>query len=911
MVSVVVLTFIALSLRRPVLSGRAGGNGTVIGQTEYLFLSTTTIGGGIMNKRLTIMLLILLGAVVFLASTTRAEIRLAVTKIEMNGEVKLAWTKALGANNTTLYTVYRAALPDTAAVAVTTKFDTVFVDHTPPVFSAVPHNYAYKVVAKTGLTVEQSNIVIATVPGIPLVGSFRLEGKFENGKVKLAWQNPSAGTVNYYLVYRGFLGDGGAMHVKVDSTTNLYSVTDAPVLNSTGPVTFVYYVKAKLNSGETIVSTTLQLTIYPRSGKDEVKFVSVPNPYAQVGIQYQYTARAVSNDSGVIRYAVETMAMSPGQSVKIDSVSGVVAWTPAMKGMFKIVLIARSSKGGTAKQEFVVSVAAGNGIIQGKVTDTVAFPNATVIPNVIIEVFKTENNNSLSFAYSAKTDNNGNFRINRVDPGFYKIKANAPSGKYQSQWYDGKREVSEANLVQVKDSATDGPTIVPIKLRGGVQNAPKVTVTGTVRDSAGFVINGEDCRVAFVRAEFALNLGGGMGIGSENIRKYFDFNRHGDYRLDGNSEFVFKAVIDSNGNYSVKLPPGGYIALARAKGYAVEFFNEQANFLSAEVIRIHRDTSGIGFTLSPLPPVVLGAIKGSVQDSVNDVFVPSRVIAFRDGWRFNDMHKIGRVYVTDTDSTGAYTFEDVLPGTYVVMALPLGNYAPSFYSADTLNYRWKRASKVIVNGNTVDNITIYVRPLGTSANGYTAITGTVSLNGGSGIMNGMNRAGAVVYAVRNGEVAGYSFTNPEGQYAITGLTPGQYTVFVDKAGFDESSMATVAASYDAGGNPVSGSANFSINAVLNVTVNKENIPTGYELEQNYPNPFNPSTSIAFSLPERTAMSLKVYNIVGQEMATLIDGLQEAGRYTVSFDASRLSSGVYFYRLQAGSSTEVKKMMLLK
>jgi hypothetical protein len=89
------------------------------------------------------------------------------------------------------------------------------------------------------------------------------------------------------------------------------------------------------------------------------------------------------------------------------------------------------------------------------------------------------------------------------------------------------------------------------------------------------------------------------------------------------------------------------------------------------------------------------------------------------------------------------------------------------------------------------------------------------------------------------------------------------------------------------------------------------IPVKYALEQNYPNPFNPSTVIEFRMPAAGIVSLKVYNILGQEVKTLVDGMQPAGNYTYRFDGANLSTGVYFYRLQSGSFVQVRKMMLLK
>jgi hypothetical protein len=85
----------------------------------------------------------------------------------------------------------------------------------------------------------------------------------------------------------------------------------------------------------------------------------------------------------------------------------------------------------------------------------------------------------------------------------------------------------------------------------------------------------------------------------------------------------------------------------------------------------------------------------------------------------------------------------------------------------------------------------------------------------------------------------------------------------------------------------------------------------YKLEQNYPNPFNPSTSIRYSIVQPGKVVLKVYDILGREITTLINQYQVVGNYTVNFDASKLASGVYFYRIESGAFQSVKKMMLLK
>ncbi|NJD21470.1 MAG: T9SS type A sorting domain-containing protein [Melioribacter sp.] len=91
----------------------------------------------------------------------------------------------------------------------------------------------------------------------------------------------------------------------------------------------------------------------------------------------------------------------------------------------------------------------------------------------------------------------------------------------------------------------------------------------------------------------------------------------------------------------------------------------------------------------------------------------------------------------------------------------------------------------------------------------------------------------------------------------------------------------------------------------------QSVPVAYELKQNYPNPFNPSTDITFTLEKQEVVSLVVYNIIGQEVATLVSGPMSAGSHIVKFNASKLTSGVYLYRLKAGNFVAVKKMLLLK
>ncbi len=89
------------------------------------------------------------------------------------------------------------------------------------------------------------------------------------------------------------------------------------------------------------------------------------------------------------------------------------------------------------------------------------------------------------------------------------------------------------------------------------------------------------------------------------------------------------------------------------------------------------------------------------------------------------------------------------------------------------------------------------------------------------------------------------------------------------------------------------------------------IPKEFSLHQNYPNPFNPVTMIRFAMPKSGIVTLKVYDILGREVANLVNGFKAAGEYIVDFDASALTSGVYFYRLESDGYVDVKRMVVIK
>jgi hypothetical protein len=104
---------------------------------------------------------------------------------------------------------------------------------------------------------------------------------------------------------------------------------------------------------------------------------------------------------------------------------------------------------------------------------------------------------------------------------------------------------------------------------------------------------------------------------------------------------------------------------------------------------------------------------------------------------------------------------------------------------------------------------------------------------------------------------------------------------------------------------------YTFNCPVGIEPVKHGLPSEYKLAQNYPNPFNPTTKISYALPKAGNVELKIFDILGREVTTLVNEYKTAGSYTVQFDASKLASGVYFYRIKAGDFTASKKMLLVK
>lgn len=377
------------------------------------------------------------------------------------------------------------------------------------------------------------------------------------------------------------------------------------------------------------------------------------------------------------------------------------------------------------------------------------------------------------------------------------------------------------------------------------------------------------------------------------------------YSLRLNSHFPRPGhtVTDSLGNYSFQVKEGDTVVVYAAAfnhNYFPEFYDNKSTFMEADRIGIAGDIQNINFVLQH-KPVYANGISGSVADSAG-AGVESQVAAFKRVT--NSLHHQKRAYAVATDTLGNYNFENMVPGEYILLARPHQDYKPTFFRYDggqTLN--WRHADSVVVDEAGVVtgiNFTVVPRP----QPGFAIISGTVKDN----LSKPVN--GAFVYALdENENLFAFAVSDINGRYTIDGLVPGDYQIHSGKVDFIPAQDYNITVDYEAN---ISQSLSFTLNPDSPTgTKDKNTIADNFELKQNFPNPFNPKTTISYSIPAEDFVTIKIFNILGKEVAVILNERKIAGEHQLEFNADNLTSGVYFYELTAGSYKSVKKLVLMK
>lgn len=373
--------------------------------------------------------------------------------------------------------------------------------------------------------------------------------------------------------------------------------------------------------------------------------------------------------------------------------------------------------------------------------------------------------------------------------------------------------------------------------------------------------------------------------------------------------YLFDSTLtDATGKYAALLPTGDYTIAAEKENYRVMFSgNTPDPYFAQNVTLDSGQTIIVDLSLSTLISSGL-SVSGVVVDSIYGTPVNKGVVIVRKGTHTPTLLKQNRlatdssVYAGFIKSDGSYNIQIEDSGYYFVQGYA-GYYLPTYYNnQNAASVFWQDADSVLINQSLLSKNLYLERDSsygGGGAYGYISVP----------FLEGQSLDGITVLAksLTNDQLYSYNFGKNDGRFYVNNLPYGSYQLVAQKVGFPNavSNVFTISPENQNQNNL------FIHFTLTDVEVVENFIPTEIKLYPNYPNPFNPSTKINYLITQGGFVSLKVYDVLGNEVAELISENKLAGKHEVTFYASSLSSGIYFYKLQASSFVETRKMILLK
>jgi hypothetical protein len=731
--------------------------------------------------------------------------------------------------------------------------------------------------APTNLTAEQINIGNTTPT------------------VKLMWQS---GAGNWgFRVYRSV---NDTSHFQSLGTVNMTTFYDHMVAVGTRYFYFVKAVSGNLMSERSnVVDILISAPPPPTPPPTPTDLTATllpggPNTWG-VAVKLNWSAPRGQWDFRVYRSPNDTSHfMSAGSKRDTFLVDhGVV---PGIRYFYYVKSVAGNLQSGRSNVVDILVVAPPRprGVIQGTVIDD---STSAPIRGVHMQFFRLAGP-TLNCPPPVFTDSLGHY-VALLDTGSYIVRANAMCSHntqcYRSEYYDNCPQPSCATVIAVTESSSSTANF------GLSRPTPPnyAYVSGTVMDSLNNPVR--YARVSLIRTVQEMNYLASLGFVPGTGEEELDLDGVGHTR-----GVVWNGWSDSLGHYRARvISDHKYLALASKAGYLPQYFDHKPTVETADTIFVAHDTTGIDFNLL-VRAVPNNSVSGRVVDSSN-VGVPSRIVLLP----VRNIHpSVHGIRYGHTDSLGNYTLAGIEAGHYFVLAMPFSNYAAAFYKANGCGIiRIQDADTVDVTGN-VTGIDVCVNPV--HHNGLTLIRGTVW-----SIDNSIIAGVRIVALDTQGEVASIGITDARGMYELNAVAPGLVTIIADCQGFSATEVTLMV------------NANVYNLDNVNVTMSPSSptsigdvgvVPEKFALDQNYPNPFNPDTKISYSLSAPSVVTLAVFNILGQEVATLVNGNSAAGTFQVVWNGKdnlgrAVSSGVYMYKLHAtAGSTEflqTRKMLLLK
>jgi hypothetical protein len=374
----------------------------------------------------------------------------------------------------------------------------------------------------------------------------------------------------------------------------------------------------------------------------------------------------------------------------------------------------------------------------------------------------------------------------------------------------------------------------------------------------------------------------------------------------GGNYFISSTYSDAFGNYSVQLPTGDYIIAAEKDSFYTTFYGGKFDPFNTSIVHILKNS--LSTANIDMPKMIQSnfAISGKISDFISNQAVKKAVVVIRVGTHTpaKSSQLLDTIptqsYTVFTDANGNYNLTNIPQSGYYFLQSFSDFYIPAYYNnSGPSPVFWQQADSIKID-NIINNKNISM--LRDSSTGGGIITGNITIGGN------IPDKKIIVYAksIDYNQPFNYALPIQGNSFTVNNLPYGRYRLIGQLIGFQDAYIDSLNIT------PINTQiTGLTLNFKTTGIQNTPGIPTTAELYQNYPNPFNPSTNIQFRLPYSSVITLKIYNLIGQEIETLANGYYNGGEYIINWNAKNYSSGVYFYMLHYDGATYSKKMLLIK
>jgi hypothetical protein len=376
---------------------------------------------------------------------------------------------------------------------------------------------------------------------------------------------------------------------------------------------------------------------------------------------------------------------------------------------------------------------------------------------------------------------------------------------------------------------------------------------------------------------------------------------------ESNLRIAYHDSTDEKGQYEIMgktlLKQDSLIGFCTAENFFAQFYDGEATFLTADPIVYSADgvVEGVDFKLDTLDASTGFSIEGSVMDENGKPVTQGQITAYTTATNVG-------VAAALIDSTGHYKFDTIFPTSSTVYLMAWGGYGYliSIYDgAET----WEDADAIIIGSENVTGIDFVLKEVPPTRFALGLIKGALGAKGGKAVLAKASTTssydGAIVYVKPQGAAnwTAYDYVDSEGNFTLPVEEDGTYEVMISTR---DDGNETMTVNVVNGQGAATGLVNDEIDPVI----------TSARLFNAYPNPFNPMTTIRVDIAKSTQASLVVYNVVGQKVKTIYNGVLGQGVNKFNWNGtdergSMVASGLYFYQLKTAETVQTKAVMFLK